>query len=401
MTSRRGRAPVDEGSESSQRVRRALRYVLVDATTGDDLRYARDPEVDHIRRTASFSGVAEIEGRAVALRPARTTGLELPRLPHAVHAAYRPPSGARPCGQCPFRRAARAGWLGLATPQSFIVEISMERPLPCHPTIDYEDPSWLDDWTAQEVGRICAGSLIMAANMGKIPRDPAFPRLPSDDDEVFGNHLEFIQHHEGAEVRSWEMHPGSEREVRSPTKRREESEMSKVNKTAKTKATKATKTTTGRKASPPRRTSSRRTRTPARTTSEPAQSPTLAPPPATDPRDAYIQRVRQALQLRDEGELTKQDYASALQDLRFEVDGMCEAALEELGERIERGDLEPGFEGANGGDEQGGSSELDEGGSSELDEEDSGAIADDEGDDDHLDEDDDEDEDEIRDADRR
>jgi len=96
------------------------------------------------------------------------------------------------------------GWLGAGTPQSFIVEISMERPLPCHPTIDYEDPRWLSQWEAQEVGSICAGSLVMSANMGKVPRDPAFPRLPVDKKTVFANHREFIDHHNNAKIRSWE-----------------------------------------------------------------------------------------------------------------------------------------------------------------------------------------------------
>lgn len=96
------------------------------------------------------------------------------------------------------------GWLGAATPESFVVEISMERPLPCHPTIDYDDPAWFDAWNCQEIGRICAGSLIMSANMCKIPRDPKFPRLPRDPQTVFATHLEFLRHHNDAPVKSWE-----------------------------------------------------------------------------------------------------------------------------------------------------------------------------------------------------
>ena len=125
--------------------------------------------------------------------------------------AYRPACGAAPCDQCPFRRKSPAGWLGAATPASFIVEISMERPLPCHPTIDYDDPNWLEKWNRQEIGRICAGSLIMAANMCKRPRDPEFPRLPRDASAVFATHLEFIEHHDGADVRSWETSSSFER----------------------------------------------------------------------------------------------------------------------------------------------------------------------------------------------
>jgi hypothetical protein len=117
---------------------------------------------------------------------------------------YRPVCGTEPCSKCPFRRRSPAGWLGEATPASFIVEISMERPLPCHPTIDYDDPEWLEKWGRQEIGKICAGSLILAANICKRPRDPRFPRLPRDSEAVFSTHLEFIRHHEDADVRSWE-----------------------------------------------------------------------------------------------------------------------------------------------------------------------------------------------------
>jgi hypothetical protein len=119
---------------------------------------------------------------------------------------YRKPCGTQPCKECPFRRTAAAGWLGEATPESFIVEISMERPLPCHPTIDYTDRDWLRKWNAQgeDTGNICAGSLIMSANMCKLPRDRNFPRLPSDHKTVFSTHKEFIEYHNNAKVRSWE-----------------------------------------------------------------------------------------------------------------------------------------------------------------------------------------------------
>lgn len=50
------------------------RYVLVDATTGEDLREIRDSEVEYIRRNASFSGVASIDGRAVSYRRVEGAG---------------------------------------------------------------------------------------------------------------------------------------------------------------------------------------------------------------------------------------------------------------------------------------------------------------------------------------
>jgi len=133
-------------------------------------------------------------------------------------ASYRPACD-KPCKECPFRRKAMPGWLGRGTPQSFVIEISLERPLPCHLTIDYEDKNWLKKWEGQRIGSICAGSLIMSANMAKLPRDPGFPRMKSDHDLVFSSPHEFITHHENAQVRSWESDDSYE--IRSEADRRE------------------------------------------------------------------------------------------------------------------------------------------------------------------------------------
>lgn len=126
---------------------------------------------------------------------------------------YRPHC-KKPCNECPFRRIAMPGWLGSNTPQSFIIDISYERPLPCHTSINYEDPRWKRQWERGEIGNICAGSLILMRNMSKLPRDPNFPRLPADHKLVFSNPHEFIEHHEAAKIRSWELGPDAEREAR-------------------------------------------------------------------------------------------------------------------------------------------------------------------------------------------
>ena len=44
------------------------RYVLVDADTGENVREAEDFEVEHVRRTATFSGIAMLGPRRVTLR---------------------------------------------------------------------------------------------------------------------------------------------------------------------------------------------------------------------------------------------------------------------------------------------------------------------------------------------
>ena len=43
-------------------------YMLVDANTGEDVRKAKDFEVEHVRRTATFSGVSMLGPRRVTLR---------------------------------------------------------------------------------------------------------------------------------------------------------------------------------------------------------------------------------------------------------------------------------------------------------------------------------------------
>ena len=113
---------------------------------------------------------------------------------------------AKPCDDCPFRRNAMPGWLGAGSPESFIDTIRSEGYLPCHQTLNYEDASWKARWLAQSDGRGCAGALIMSANMCKLPRDQAMPRMPADRNPVFATAAEFIAFHRRAGARSWQDH---------------------------------------------------------------------------------------------------------------------------------------------------------------------------------------------------
>lgn len=116
---------------------------------------------------------------------------------------YREPTN-KPCSDCPFRRKSMPGWLGASAPERFIGSIMTELPLPCHQTIDYDgDPSWKEKWEAQEIGSICAGALILSANLCKMPRDREFPRMKSDREQVFATPNEFIDHHRKLGVGSW------------------------------------------------------------------------------------------------------------------------------------------------------------------------------------------------------
>jgi hypothetical protein len=116
---------------------------------------------------------------------------------------YRPPV-KQPCSACPFRRASLPGWLGAGSPESFLDCMQRDEPLPCHQTIDYADSRWLEKWTLQETGSMCAGALVFMSNRAQRPRNPTFPILPPDRKTVFANSLEFIHHHREAAVHSWE-----------------------------------------------------------------------------------------------------------------------------------------------------------------------------------------------------
>jgi hypothetical protein len=116
---------------------------------------------------------------------------------------YRPPV-PKPCSDCPFRRKSMPGWLGAGSPESFVQCINTDDILPCHQTVDYEDPAWKEKWVAQTEGNTCAGALIMTANMCKTPRDPNFPRMPRNRETVFATPMEFVRHHREALAQSWD-----------------------------------------------------------------------------------------------------------------------------------------------------------------------------------------------------
>lgn len=114
------------------------------------------------------------------------------------------------CNDCPFRRKSMAGWLGGSSPEGFIDCIQRDEPLPCHQTVDYDDPHWLAKWMLQRDNggkfspKMCAGALIFMANKLQRPHVPGFPTLPRDVENVFSNSVEFVRHHREAAVHSWD-----------------------------------------------------------------------------------------------------------------------------------------------------------------------------------------------------
>jgi hypothetical protein len=76
-----------------------------------------------------------------------------------------------------------------------------DEPLPCHQTIDYDDPHWLVKWMQQREGNMCAGALVFLAN--KLQHHP-FQRMDKDHENVFSNSVEFVRYHREAPVHSWD-----------------------------------------------------------------------------------------------------------------------------------------------------------------------------------------------------
>src|SRR5262245_31999901 len=104
----------------------------------------------------------------------------------------------KPCSECPLRRKSGKGWLGAANPRDFMDSLMSDYPMPCHKTIDYEDPLWKEKWEEGAAGKLCAGALIFFANIGKVSRDRFRQRMAGNSAEVFTRPDEFVEHHESA-----------------------------------------------------------------------------------------------------------------------------------------------------------------------------------------------------------
>lgn len=108
------------------------------------------------------------------------------------------PAPKVPCRECPFRRAAPNGYLGAASPDSFISStLTTEVGMPCHLTVDYEDTDWKA--SMETAAHRCRGSLIFLKNSCKLPRTPEYSaavrETAADRETVFANAMEFLAHH--------------------------------------------------------------------------------------------------------------------------------------------------------------------------------------------------------------
>jgi hypothetical protein len=100
-----------------------------------------------------------------------------------------------PCSECPFRRKSLPGYLGRATPESFLAAAhSGAVSMPCHSEVDYER----DDWEEQQT-RVhqCTGHAIYLSNTCKQSESPDVRKLPANRELVFAGPPDFLEHHGG------------------------------------------------------------------------------------------------------------------------------------------------------------------------------------------------------------
>lgn len=98
-----------------------------------------------------------------------------------------PEAVAKPCSECPWRRASASGWLGPQTTEEWLLSAHSETPIMCHSTIK-ESGSY--DGTKQ-----CRGAAIFRANVAKCPRRSDMAVGPQDKETVFADNNEFTEHH--------------------------------------------------------------------------------------------------------------------------------------------------------------------------------------------------------------
>jgi len=100
-------------------------------------------------------------------------------------------------------RTSARGYLGAATPAEFIDAIgghgilSRADAMPCHMTVDYDDPNWRENLTVGNA-RQCAGQATYLANTCKRPKGDETAEVgKADHGIVFSHRMQFMEHHEG------------------------------------------------------------------------------------------------------------------------------------------------------------------------------------------------------------
>lgn len=116
---------------------------------------------------------------------------------------FSPPAASghptKPCGDCPFRRAAPAGWIGAhGHPQEITDIVMADQKFPCHTAVNKLETEGADFETAVDAAPYCVGSLIMMNNTCKVSRNSfvvALQKRVGKSEDVFANQREFVDHH--------------------------------------------------------------------------------------------------------------------------------------------------------------------------------------------------------------
>jgi hypothetical protein len=102
------------------------------------------------------------------------------------------PPKKKPCGKCPFRRTAPAGWLGGSTPEEYHLMAHSDVDVACHTQKGFHD-------STTNPLRSCAGLAVYRNNSLKSPRGGsalvACDTVAKDTDNEVFKHREFLEHH--------------------------------------------------------------------------------------------------------------------------------------------------------------------------------------------------------------
>ena len=100
----------------------------------------------------------------------------------------------KPCGDCPFRKEAMRGWLGVWEAEDILNQAHSEVGLPCHSSYDNEKVTVAQ---ALKTAHVCVGSLQNANNSFKLFVNPTlrkFAEMVGKNPAVM-NAWEFLKHH--------------------------------------------------------------------------------------------------------------------------------------------------------------------------------------------------------------
>lgn len=97
-----------------------------------------------------------------------------------------PPAVPQPCNDCPWRKEAKAKWLGPYLPREWIAIVHSESPIACHQTIRNTDIEGHGDWDDPSM-RQCMGAAMFRHNVGKRPRNPSIAWQEADDNILESN----------------------------------------------------------------------------------------------------------------------------------------------------------------------------------------------------------------------